>query len=161
MVGITPVYPIGHIISSLLEMSSREDQALVICASQFATALHSDGDIPHYLQANEFLTKETYDEVISPKSTLFEYDKACVLVSGIRRRVEQSPTDFHKLVGYLKEKGDRYRTIVKLLEETYSALELPSEASCDSQASPPQPEHVKKIKVCTILCYLASEVSAS
>ncbi len=132
-------------------MSSREYQALVRCAVQFATVLHSDGDIPYYLLTNEFLTKESYDKVIGPKSTLFEYDKACVLVSDIRRRVEHYPTDFHKLVGYLKGKGGRYRNIVKLLEETYSAVELPSEASCDSPASPPQPEHVEKIKVCSML----------
>ena len=65
-------------------------------------------DIPHYLHANEFLTLENYDDVINPRCMLSESRKASVLVSGIRRRVEQSPTDFHKLVGYLKEEGDKY-----------------------------------------------------
>ena len=84
---------IGHITSSLLPMSSREYKTIVRCASQFATALHSDRDIPHHLHADGFLTslREIYDDVISPRS---ESGKACELVSGIRRRVEQSPTDF-------------------------------------------------------------------
>ncbi len=128
---------IGHIISSLLAMSSREYKTLVRCASQFASALHSDRDIPHYLHANDFLTEDIYDDVISPRCMLTPSDKACELVSGIRRRVKQSPTDFHKLIGYLRENGSRYRDILKLLEETYSAIELPSEASCDSEASAP------------------------
>ncbi len=128
---------IGHITSSLLTMSSREYKTIVRCASQFATALHSNGDIPHHLHVDGFLTKEIYDNVIDPKSRLSASEKACEVVSGIRRRVDQSPTDFHKLIGYLRENESRYRDILKLLEETYSAIELPSEASCDSEASAP------------------------
>ncbi len=59
-------------------------------------------------------------------------EKACELVNGIRRRVDRSPTDFHKLLEYLREKGGRYHDILRLLEETYSATELPSEASLAS-----------------------------
>ncbi len=58
---------IGHITSSLLPMSSREYKTIVRCASQFTTALHSDRDIPHHLHADGFLTREIYDDVISPR----------------------------------------------------------------------------------------------
>ncbi len=78
-------------------MSSEEYLTLVKCASQFSTALHSDRDIPHYLHANKFLTKDMYDDVMDPKSRLSASEKACELVNGIRRRVDHSPTDFHKL----------------------------------------------------------------
>ncbi len=44
---------IGHITSSLLAMSSREYKTIARCSSQFATALHSDRDIPHHLHAEE------------------------------------------------------------------------------------------------------------
>ncbi len=118
-------------------MSSREYLTIVTCASPFATALYSDWDIPHYLHANKFLTREMYDDVISPRCMLSESGKACELVSGIRRRVEQFPTDFHKLLSYLRKQDGKYDDILKLLEETYSATELPSEASCDSEASAP------------------------
>ncbi len=129
---------IGHITSSLLAMSSREYKTIVRCSSQFATALHSDRNIPHHLHAEGFLTKEIYDDIINPRCILSESDKACELVSGIRRRMEQSPTDFHKLMDYLKSQEEgKYREIVRLLEETYSATELPSKASCDSEASAP------------------------
>ncbi len=107
-----------------------------------ATALHSDGNIPHRW-IPESVTKEIYDNVIDPRSRLSASEKACDIISGIRRRVDQSPTDFHKLKGYLRENKTRNQHILKLLEETYSATEL---SSCDSQASafPPRPqaEHV-------------------
>ncbi len=128
---------IGHITSSLLVISSREYKTIVRCCIQFATTLHSDRDIPHYLHAEGFLTKDIYDDVINPRCMLSESDKACELVSGIRRRVEQFPTNFHKLLSYLRKQDGKYDDILKLLEETYSATELPSEASCDSQSSAP------------------------
>ncbi len=100
---------------------SKEYLSIVKCASQLASALHSDKDIPHYLHAEVFLTKEIYDDVINPKSRLSDSEKAIELVSGIRRRVEQSPTDFHKFMDHLRNEESRYGDIVKLLDERYLA----------------------------------------
>ena len=95
-------------------MSSKE---YVNCASQLATALHSDKDIPHHLRANGFLTEEIYDDVINPRSMHSASDKADELVSGIRRRVKQSPTNFHKLVDSLRNKEGKYKDILEILEK--------------------------------------------
>ncbi len=100
---------------------SKEYLSIVKCASQLACALHSNRDIPHYLHAELFLTKDIYDDVINPKSRLSDSDKAIELVNGIRRRVEQSPTDFHKFMDHLRKQGSRYGDIVKLLDERYLA----------------------------------------
>ena len=104
--------------------------------------IHSDKDIPHHLHAKGFITKDIYDDVINPRCMLSASDRACELVSGIRRTVERSPTQYNKLVSFLREKGDRYNDIVKILDEEYSTSELSSMTSCDSQASsiPQQPE---------------------
>ena len=122
--------------------STKEYLTIVACATKLATALHSDKDIPHHLHAKGFITKDIYDDVINPRCMLSASDRACELVSGIRRTVERSPTQYHKLVTYLRENGDRYNDIVKMLEEEYLTSELSSMASCDSQASsiPQQPE---------------------
>ena len=122
--------------------SSEEYLTMVTCASQLATALHSDRNIPHHLHAKGFITKDIYDDVINPRCMLSESGKACELVSGIRRTVERSPTQYHKLVSYLRENGDRYNDIVKILDEEYSKSVSSSMTSCDSPASsiPQQPE---------------------
>ena len=122
--------------------SSTEYLTIVTCASQLATALHSDRDIPHHLHAKGFITKDIYDDVINPRCMLSASDKACELVSGIRRAVERSPTNYNKLVSFLRENGDRYNDIVKILEEEYLKSVLSSLTSCDSQTSsiPQQPE---------------------
>ena len=123
--------------------SSKEYITIVTCATKLATALHSDRDIPHHLHAEGFITIDIYDDVINPRCMLSTSDKACELVSGIRRTVEKSPTQYHQLVTYLRENRDKYGDIAKILDEQYSKKsELSSKASCDSQASsiPQQPK---------------------
>ncbi len=120
-----------------MSSESKEYLTIVKCASQLATALHSDRDIAHHLRANGFLPGKIYDDVMDPRSMCSASDKADELVNGIRRGVEQSPTYFHKLVDSLRNKEGKYKDILEIIEKTYSELST----SCDqASALSPQPE---------------------
>ncbi len=119
---------------------SREYQTIVKCAGRLSTALLLQSDIPQDLHAEGFLTRDVYNDIINPRCMLSESSRGNQLVSGIRKKVELSPTNFHTLVKLLRKEKDKYSDILKILEETY----LPSEVPCDSQVSAlsPQPQQI-------------------
>ena len=101
---------------------SREYNTLVKCTRQLETALRGDRDIAHYLYEESFLKKDDYDDVIDPNSRLSRVDKAGVLVTAIKEKVELNHDNYHKLVKYFHSNRKKYEDIVKILDKEYEIL---------------------------------------
>ena len=101
---------------------SREYSTLIKCTRQLETALRGDRDITHYLHEEGFLKKDDYDDVIDPNSRLSRVDKAGVLVTAIKEKVELNPDNYHKLVKYFHSNMKKYEDIVKILDKEYETL---------------------------------------
>ena len=98
---------------------SKEYSTVVKCKRKLEIALESDRDIAQFLLQQGFITKERYDEVTNPKSNLTDTDKASMLVTAIRNRVELNPHNYHKLVDHLRQNIMRYGDIIKILDQEY------------------------------------------
>ena len=98
---------------------SKEYSTIVKCRRKLEIALESDRDIAQFLLQQGFITQERYDEVINPKSNLTDADKASMLVTAIRNRVELNPRNYHKVVDHLRQNIIRYGDIVEILDQQY------------------------------------------
>ena len=98
---------------------SKEYSTIVKCRRKLEIALESDRDIAQFLLQQGFITQERYDEVINPKSNLTDADKASMLVTAIRNRVELNPRNYHKVVNHLRQNTIRYGDIVEILDQQY------------------------------------------
>ena len=98
---------------------SKEYSTIIKCGRKLEIALESDKDIALFLLQQGFITQERYDEVINPKSFLTDADKASMLVTAIRNRVELNPRNYHKVVNHLRQNIIRYGDIVEILDQQY------------------------------------------
>ena len=98
---------------------SKEYSTIVKCRRKLEIALESDRDIAQFLFQQGFITQERYDEIINPKSILTDADKASMLVTAIRNRVELNPRNYHKVVNHLRQNTIRYGDIVEILDQQY------------------------------------------
>ncbi len=90
------------------------------CANELETALRSiEREIVHFLHREGFITQEVHDDVLNPRSLLTDDQKAGVLVTGIRNRVELSAGSYHTLLNHLRQRGKHYASIVGILDEEY------------------------------------------
>lgn len=89
--------------------------------TKLETALRSvESNLVHFLHREGFLPDSIPDEILKPKSLWTDDQKAGELVKWIKHRVKQHPPSYHKLVAELKECGEHYHPIQKLLEDEYS-----------------------------------------
>ena len=98
---------------------SKEYSTIVKCSRKLEIALKSDRNIALFLLQQGFITQERYDEVINPKSNLTDAEKASMLVTAIRDRVELNPRNYHKVVDHLHQNIIRYGDIVEILDQQY------------------------------------------
>ena len=88
----------------MVEMEeSKEYSTIVKCSRKLEIALKYDRNIAQFLLQQGFIIQERYDEVINPKSNLTDADKASMLVTAIRDRVELNPRNYHKVVNHLRQ----------------------------------------------------------
>ena len=100
---------------------SPELRTLKACTPQLETALKGlDSGLVHFLNHNSFITDNVMDKVRNPVTMLNEADKAWELVKWIKNRVKQDPPSYHVLLGRLKQSGNLYKSIVKILEAEYA-----------------------------------------
>ena len=104
---------------------SEEYRTVVKCTKQLEIALQSDRDIAHFLHQEGFVTEEVYDDVLNPRSTLTDHQKAGKLVTAIRNKVELSAQDYHTFVNHLRNNKIN-KTIVMILDEEYNKQESTS-----------------------------------
>ena len=98
---------------------SKEYSTIIKCRRKLEIALENDRDIALFLLQQGFITQERYDEVINPKSLLTDTDKASMLVTAIRNRVELNPHNYHKVVDHLCQNTKRYGDISEILNQQY------------------------------------------
>ena len=98
---------------------SKEYSTIFKCKRKLEIAFKSDRDIADFLLQQHFITQERYDELEDPKSTLTVAEKASILVTAIRDRVELNPRNYHKLVNHLRQNIERYEDIIEILDQEY------------------------------------------
>ncbi len=99
------------------------------CASQLESAMTPDiKEIADYLFNTGFISDELFKEVTDSNSTYSSTNKAAKLVLEIMRKVKLYPSNFFKIVNYLRLKSN-YRTIVDVLDAEYFGIRnLPAAA---------------------------------
>ncbi len=100
------------------EAESKEYITLVNCTAKLVIALRSDTAILHFLDKG-FIKPNIYEDVSNPKSMLSASEKAGLLVSGIKDKVELNPKNYHKFVDHLRRDRRMYRDIVEILDDEY------------------------------------------
>ena len=121
----------------MADSKSKEYSTIVKCKRELEIAFKSDRDIALFLLQQGFITQEHYDEVDNPKSNLTDAQKASMLVTAIRDRVELNPCNYHKMVDHLHKNIIRYGDIIEILEKEY-LYPVP-----DPSAANPQPGIIK------------------
>ncbi len=92
---------------------------LVNCTAKLVIALRSDTSILHYLNREGFVKPNIYEDVNNPKSTLSASEKAGLLVTGIKDKVELNPKNYHKLMRHFHQDRRLYGDIADILDEEY------------------------------------------
>ncbi len=92
---------------------------LVNCTAKLVIALRSDTSILHYLDREGFIKPNIYEDVNNPKSMLSASEKAGLLVSGIKDKVELNPKNYHKLMRHFHQDRRLYGDIADILDEEY------------------------------------------
>ena len=104
---------------------SKEYSTIVKCSRDLEIVLEeSNKDIAKFLFQQGFISKERHDEVINPKSLLTGADKASMLVTTIRNRVELNPRNYHKVVDYMRQ-NIIFRDVVAILDAEYQGSTPP------------------------------------
>ena len=124
---------------------SKEYSTIVNCKRKLEIAFKSDRDIAHFLLQQHFIAQEYYDEFDNPKSTLTVAEKASMLVTAIRDRVELNPRNYHKVINHLHQNIARYEDIIEILDEEYCRKTDPKES--DSSATDLQSGKVNPVSL--------------
>ena len=103
---------------------SKEFLTVKHCSSALNTALRSiDADTVFFLNNEGFISNSMCNQVLNPTAILSKEQKAILLVTSIRDRIEGSAQEYHKLVGHLSQNRRQYGSIVDNLNIEYSRLE--------------------------------------
>jgi septal ring factor EnvC (AmiA/AmiB activator) len=98
-----------------------ELKTLEKCTQQLETALKEvERDLVHVLLKECLISSDVHEDVLEPRTSLNNSEKAGELVKSIKNRVKQDPSSYHTLIDELKRRGRRYEPIVKILEEEYN-----------------------------------------
>ena len=103
------------------EAESKEYITIVNCTAKLVIALRSDASILHYLDREGFIKPNIYEDVNNPKSLLSASEKAGLLVTGIKDKVELNPKKYHKFVDHLRQNMRMYDDIVEILDNEYNS----------------------------------------
>ncbi len=97
-----------------------EYTTLVKLTNKLEIALHNDRDMTHFLHTSGLISEKTYDSVNDPRSTtLNSMEKASLLVHDIKLKVRLNPENYHVLIRYFNENEQKYKDILKILNEEY------------------------------------------
>ncbi len=92
-----------------------EYRTIIHCTEELETALQSDRAILHFLEGEGFIEPNVYDDVTNPKSLL----SASVLVTGIKKKVDLNPKNYHKLMRHFHQDRRMYGDIADILDKEY------------------------------------------
>ncbi len=100
-------------------MSQSEYKTLLQCTKKLEIALKSDRNILNFLNLEGFIKPSIYEDVNNPKSLLSASEKAGLLVTGIKDKVELNPKNYHKLMRHFHQDRRMYGDIADILDEEY------------------------------------------
>ena len=118
----TPSIALDTAMATLIpdkEAETKEYITLVNCTVKLVIALRSDDSILHYLNKEGFIKPNIYEDVRNPKSMLSASEKAGLLVTGIKDKVELNRKNYHKFVNHLRQNIRLYGDIVEILDNEY------------------------------------------
>ena len=102
---------------------SKEFLTVKHCSSALNTALRSiDADTVFFLNNEGFILDSMCKQVLNPIGILSEEQKAILLVTSIRDRIEVCAQEYHKLVCHFSQNRRQYGSIVDTLNTEYSRL---------------------------------------
>ena len=103
--------------------NSPELEAVRKCTSHLETALKVlDRELVHFLRDEGFITDNVHDDLLTPRSTLTEAERAGELVKWIKNRVKQDPGSFHLLLHHFRRRGALYKPIANELSAEYLTI---------------------------------------
>lgn len=93
------------------------------CISQLESALKSDiNNFARYLFDMEFITDKIYEEVLEPRRSYTQADQAAKLMQHVKRKVENEPSNYYKLINHLRQIKEKYTDIVAVLDAEYFGI---------------------------------------
>lgn len=119
---------------------SPEYKAIHSCSYQLKNALlNIDPDLIDFLENNNFIDENVSYKFFLPNTApLWRFDAAEECVSGIMKKVAQSPANFYIFRKQLTRCGQRYEKIVAKMDEEYAKQQL-LQSSTDTNAASPGP----------------------
>lgn len=116
------MYEMQPLTQQQCEMSL-EYTTLEKCANQLESAFRADvGDVAQYLFNAEFITSESFEEVLEPRSTYSHADQAAKLKQQVMGKVKHEPSNYYKLINYLRQNKKKYDNIVDVLDAEYFGI---------------------------------------
>ncbi len=101
---------------------SNELRTITKCSPKLETALNGvESELVHFLLDKGFITRAVCDEILEPKSSLNDADKASKLVKWIRNKVELDASKYHILLEFFQASGTFYKSIVDILQTEYES----------------------------------------
>ncbi len=108
---------IDNIISrTKMEPYSPEYTVVSNCTSKLEKALKDNRDIVHFLECNNFISKDIHDTVLSATCPLTTLEKSGKLVEKIRDKVELNSKNFYVLMKEFNSHKEIYQDIIDILE---------------------------------------------
>ncbi len=96
-----------------------EYRTIIHCTEELETALLSDRAILLFLKGEGFIEPNVYDDVTNPKSLLSASEKAGLLVTGIKNKVDLNPKNYHKLMRHFHQDRRMYGDIADIMDKEY------------------------------------------
>ena len=94
---------------------SREYKTLRKCVESVRITLRDDVELQNFLFGNYFISKEEYDNI----ANLSQEQKITSLLNGFLNKVKIAPENYHRLMDYFRNGGEKYKEIVDILEREY------------------------------------------
>ena len=92
---------------------SREYRVIRKCINSVKKTLRDDADLRDFLFSNYFVSEEVYRNI--PQEQEF--------LNGIINKVAIAPENYHRLMNYFRQGGEKYKDIVDILEREYLGIE--------------------------------------
>ena len=103
---------------------SKEYETLSNCAEKLESAIKFDiKDITHFLYREGFISKTVQEEVLEPKSTYSDAEKATTLVIRITGSVELDSRKYFKLVNHFRQNEKYFSGILTTLDSEYFGIQ--------------------------------------
>lgn len=92
------------------------------CMGKLELAFKGDRDLATFLLQEGVISKDTYDDVMNPRSTLTTVQKAGELLRELMDAIKMNCQKYHSFMGRFRENPRAYKDIVDILDEEFLKL---------------------------------------